>query len=167
VLLSCKCWWIWLYCTVLTEEANVRYLDRIAEHLPKTISISLPPIIDSGIFKRLIRSMKGRSQANQLARAGISTAQACNFIADSLIRRVAHYVPIMAIKDIPELFSSCEPLLYNHLLPIRLLTAGEAQNIGPDITPAELLAAIVGLKLEQISENRVITSFGLDSLGGM
>jgi hypothetical protein len=146
-------------------STNVRYLDQIAEILPNTVSISLPAITDAGIFKRLIQSMKGQAQVEQLAKAGISTAQACNFIGDSLSRRIAHYVPMTAITNIPRFFPTCEPLLYSHLLP-KLRSEGAEGNTETN-TPTTLLCAIVGLRPEQIDENTVVTSFGIDSLGGM
>lgn len=148
-------------------SANVRYLDRIAETLPNTISISLPAITDAGIFKRLIQSMKGQAQVEQLAKAGISTAQACNFIGDCLSRRISHYVPMAAITNIPRFFPTCEPLLYSHLLPKRPLLGEGAEGNTETKSPTTLLCAIVGLRPEQIDENTAVTSFGIDSLGGM
>jgi hypothetical protein len=77
---------------------------------------------------------------------------------------------MIAIKDVPQLFPTCEPLLYSHLLPRRLVAADKVQGRDePNTTetPTTLLAAIVGLKPEQISESSVITRFGLDSLGGV
>jgi len=142
-----------------------RYLDRIAETLPNTVSISLPAITDAGVFKRLIQSMKGQAQVEQLAKAGISTAQACNFIGDSLSRRVSHYVPMAAITKIPRFFPNCEPLLYSHLLPKRPLKGAEGDT--ESLTPTTLLCAIVGLRPEQIDENTAVTSYGIDSLGGI
>jgi hypothetical protein len=114
--------------------------------------------------------MKNHAQVSRLSKAGISTTQACNFIGDCLVRRVTHYVPMISVEDIPGLFPTYEPLLYSHLLPRHLLTAEKAQGeIETDTTetPTTLLAAIVGLEPEKISGNSIITSFGLDSLGGM
>ena len=109
--------------------------------------------------------MKGQAQVEQLAKAGISTAQACNFIGDSLSRRISHYVPMTAITNIPRFFPNCEPLLYSHLLPKRPLKGEQGDT--ESLTPTTLLCAIVGLRPEQIDENTVVTSYGIDSLGGM
>ncbi|KAG6375737.1 hypothetical protein JVT61DRAFT_2583 [Boletus reticuloceps] len=97
----------------------------------------------------------------------MTTAQVCNFIGDSLIRKIAHYVPMLTIDDVPETFPACEPLLYGHLLPKKYLSAtGAGGNEGSSAeSPASLLAALLGMDVEQISDNALITSFGLDSLG--
>ncbi|KAH7918142.1 ketoacyl-synt-domain-containing protein, partial [Leucogyrophana mollusca] len=84
--------------------ASQLYLDRIADLIPNTISMSFPPITDSGIFKRLVLSSKGKANTAQLTKTGMTTAQVCNFIGDSLIRRIAHYVPMLAIGDVPATF---------------------------------------------------------------
>lgn len=145
-----------------------RYLDRIADVIPNIISMSFPPITDSGIFKRLVLATKGKANTAQLTKTGMTTAQVCNFIGDSLIRKIAHYVPMLAINDVPETFPTCEPLLYGHLLPKQYLSAaGAGGNEGSDAeSPASLLASLLGMDVEQISGNALITSFGLDSLGG-
>lgn len=156
-------WFILFYGTLMIST-NVRYLDQIAETLPNTVSISLPAITDAGIFKRLIQSMKGQAQVEQLAKAGISTAQACNFIGDSLSRLIFHYVPMTTIANIPRFFPTCEPLLYSHLLSKRPLEGAEGNT--ETLSPTTLLCAIVGLRPEQIDENTVVTSYGIDSLGG-
>lgn len=145
-----------------------RYLDRIADLIPNTISMSFPPITDSGIFKRLVLATKGKANTAQLMKTGMTTMQVSNFIGDSLIRKIAHYVPMLAINDIPETFPACGPLLYGHLLPKQYLAAGGAgvNGSGNADTPASLLAALLGMGVEQISDNALITSFGLDSLGG-
>jgi len=130
--------------------------------------MSFPPITDSGIFKRLVVASKGRANTSQLTKTGMTTAQVCNFIGDSLIRRIPHYVPMLAINDVPETFPTCEPLLYSHLLSTQLLaTAGHGgKDSATAETPATLLAALVGLNPDQITENAPIPSFGLDSLAG-
>ncbi|KIK92693.1 hypothetical protein PAXRUDRAFT_146735 [Paxillus rubicundulus Ve08.2h10] len=147
--------------------ASQLYLDRIADILPNTISMSFPPITDSGIFKRLVLATKGRANTSQLTKTGMTTAQVCNFIGDSLIRKIAHYVPMLAISDVPATFPACEPLLYGHLLPSQFLVANQAGGKDGAIaeSPAILLAALLGMEVEQISDNALITSFGLDSLG--
>ncbi|KAI6142295.1 putative nonribosomal peptide synthetase [Pisolithus thermaeus] len=143
------------------------YLDRISDTLPNTVSMSFPPITDSGIFKRLVLATKGKANTAQLTKTGMTTAQVCNFIGDCLIRRIAHYVPMLAISDVPNTFQSCEPLLYNHLLPTKFLVANSAGGSGNDAaeSPATLLAALLSMDVEQITDNALITSFGLDSLG--
>ncbi|KAH9923014.1 putative nonribosomal peptide synthetase [Amylocystis lapponica] len=145
--------------------ASQLYLDRIADVLPNTISMSFPPITDSGIFKRLVMATKGRANTGQLTKTGMTTAQVCNFIGDCLVRTVPHYVPMLAIGDVPETFSTCEPLLYGHLLPAKFLNAGGQGNNGEiGETPSTLLGALLGMSPDQITENALITSFGLDSL---
>ena len=143
-------------------------MDRIADAIPNTISMSLPPITDSGIFKRLVLARKGKASTAQLTKTGMTTAQVCNFIGDSLIREIAHYVPMLAITAIPETFPTCEPLLYGHLLPKQYLSvSGGGDNEGNNAeSPASLLAALLSMGVEQISDNTLITNFGLDSLGG-
>lgn len=145
-----------------------RYLDRIADVIPNTISMSFPPITDSGIFKRLVLATKGKANTAQLTKTGMTTAQVCNFIGDSLIRKIAHYVPMLAIDDVPDTFPACEPLLYGHLLPKKYLSAsGAGGNEGSSAeSPASLLATLLSMDVAQISDNALITSFGLDSLGG-
>lgn len=130
--------------------------------------MSFPPITDSGIFKRLVLSTKGKANTDQLTKTGMTTAQVCNFIGDCLIRRIAHYVPMLAIGDVPDTFSTCEPALYNHLLPTKFLVAQNVggQDGGMRESPATLLAALLRMDTEQITDNALITSFGLDSLGG-
>lgn len=145
-----------------------RYLDRIADLIPNTISMSFPPITDSGVFKRLVLATRGKANTAQLTKTGMTTTQVCNFIGDSLIRKIAHYVPMLAIDDVPETFPICEPLLYGHLLRKQYLAAGGAAGNGSSDadSPASLLAALLSMGVEQISDNALITSFGLDSLGG-
>ncbi|KAF9241407.1 putative nonribosomal peptide synthetase [Melanogaster broomeanus] len=143
------------------SRPSARYLDRIADVIPNAISMSFPPITDSGIFKRLVLSSKGRANTAQLTKTGMTTAQVCNFIGDSLIRKIPHYVPILAINDVPATFPACEPLLYGHLLPTQFLVAKSTGGKDGDVaeSPATLLAALLAM------ENALITSFGLDSLG--
>ncbi|KAH7890103.1 putative nonribosomal peptide synthetase [Phlebopus sp. FC_14] len=147
--------------------ASQLYLDRIAEVIPNTISMSFPPITDSGIFKRLVLSTKGKANTAQLTKTGMTTAQVCNFIGDSLTRRIAHYVPMLAIGDVPDTFPACEPLLYGHLLPTKFLVSNNAGGKDGDVaeSPATLLASLLSMDVEQITDNALITSFGLDSLG--
>ncbi|KAI9458237.1 putative nonribosomal peptide synthetase, partial [Boletus coccyginus] len=149
--------------------ASQLYLDRIADVIPNTISVSFPPITDSGIFKRLVLAKKGKANTARLTKIGMTTAQVCNFIGDSLIRKIAHYVPMLAINDAPETFPTCEPLLYGHLLPKKYLSvAGAGDNEGSNSeSPASLLAALLSMEVEKISENSLITSLGLDSLGAI
>jgi hypothetical protein len=144
-----------------------RYLDRIADVIPNTISMSFPPIIDSGIFKRLVLTSMGKANTAQLIKIGMTTAQVCNFIGDCLVRKIAHYVPMLAINDVPDAFPACEPLLYGHLLPKWYLsTGGGNEGRSGAESPVSLLAGLLSMQVEQISENVLITSFGLDSLGG-
>ncbi|KAI9455958.1 hypothetical protein HD554DRAFT_2317618 [Boletus coccyginus] len=147
--------------------ASQLYLDRIADVIPNTTSMSFPPITDSGIFKRLVLATKGKANTAQLTKTGMTTAQVCNFIGDSLVRKIAHYVPMLAINDVPETFPTCEPLLYGHLLPKKYLSAagaGDSEDSNAE-SPASLLAALLSMEVEKISENALITSFGLDLLG--
>lgn len=139
----------------------------MAQILPNTISISLPPITDSGMFKRLVLSSKGRSSTNLASKIGMTTAKVCSFIADSLVRRIQHYVPMIPIKEVPEVFSTCEPLLYRHLLPTYFLNVATASNqSGPVETPLTLLCELLGLSPEQVAKNIPLRDYGLDSLGG-
>ena len=142
------------------------YLDKIAEKLPNTISMSFPPITDSGIFKRLVQSTKGGAGTGKLGKLGMTTPQVCEFIGDSIIRKIPHYLPLLGHEGCPEVFSTCNPLLYWHLLPPRVLTANGASRDGGGESPATLLSDLLGLAVEQISENALITSYGLDSLAG-
>ncbi|KAJ3146079.1 hypothetical protein HDU86_000536 [Geranomyces michiganensis] len=143
------------------------YLDRIADEMPNTISMSFPPIIDSGIFKRLIAATKGKATAH-LTRMGMSTAQVCNFIGDSLIRNIAHYVPLMpgAIEHVCDTFRGCEPLLYSHLRTKQLIESGDDNDSGAGVaTPEGIIAPMLGLDPVDLIENAPLSSFGLDSLG--
>jgi hypothetical protein len=142
------------------------YLDKIAEKLPNTISMSFPPITDSGIFKRLVQSSKGGANTGALTKIGMTTPQVCEFIGDSIIRKIPHYLPLLNHKDCPEVFGSCDPLLFWHLLPPRLLSAGGASKSEGEESPATLLSSLLGLTVDQISDNALITSYGLDSLAG-
>lgn len=144
-----------------------RYLDRIADTLPNTISLSFPPITDTGIFKRLELSTQGRA-TRELTKVGMRMAQVCNFIGDALIYQMPHYVPMLSIDAVPGALPHCEPLLYAHLLSTRLLNKERAPSsqLPAVITPASLLADIVGLQPDQITEGALVKSFGLDSLGG-
>ncbi|KAJ3194330.1 hypothetical protein HK101_002999 [Irineochytrium annulatum] len=147
--------------------ASQLYLDRIADTLPNTISMSFPPITDSGVFKRLVMATKGRGNSGQLTKMGMSTQQVCNFIGDCLIRPVRHYVPILAMEDVPDTFPTCEPRLYQHLLTFSDFVSRRATDggKGSSETPAALIADLVGLQASEIQENLAITSYGLDSLG--
>lgn len=95
-------------------------------------------------------------------------AQVCNFIGDALICQMPHYVPMLSIDAVPGVLPHCEPLLYAHLLSTRLLNEERAPfgQFPTAITPASLLAEIVGLQPDQITEDALVKSFGLDSLGG-
>ncbi|KAF8800322.1 hypothetical protein BYT27DRAFT_6834852 [Phlegmacium glaucopus] len=147
--------------------ASQLYLDRIAESLPNTVSISLPPISDSGMFKRLLQSSKGRSSSKMAMKIGVTTAQACDFIADSIIRQISHYVPAIAMKHVPMVFSTCEPLLYNHILPTRFLVKQSDNERGTIETPASLLGELLGLSIDQIANDVTLKDYGLDSLGAI
>ncbi|KAF9238195.1 putative nonribosomal peptide synthetase [Melanogaster broomeanus] len=143
------------------------YLDRMADVLPNTFSISLPPITDSGMFKRLVLSGKSIAHTQQLSNIGMTTAQVCNFIGDCLVRSIPHYVPMLGIEDVPRIFPACEPSLYRHLLLSNGLEphASSADDQTSVDTPATLLAGLVGLEVSQITNNALMTSFGLDSIG--
>ncbi|KAJ3033802.1 hypothetical protein HDV00_005815 [Rhizophlyctis rosea] len=146
--------------------ASQLYLDRIAEELPNVMSMSFPPITDSGIFKRLIVASKGRVTAH-LTKMGMNTKQVCSFIGDCLIRKIPHYVPIMpgACQYVPDSFRGCEPKLYSHLLKTSLLTGGgDADGDSEAATPASILAPMLGLNPADLTENAPLTSFGLDSM---
>ena len=142
------------------------YLDKIAETLPNTISVSLPPITDSGIFKSLVQSSKGGVNTGKLSKVGMTTAQVCEFIGDSIIRRIPHYLPLLNHKDLPVAFDACDPLLFSHLLPPQLLAAGGSSKDESGESPANLLSGLLGLGVDQISDTALITSYGLDSLAG-
>jgi len=142
------------------------YLDKIAEKLPNTISMSFPPITDSGIFKRLVQSTKGGANTGKLSKVGMTTPQVCEFIGDSIIRMIPHYLPLLNHKDCPEVFDTCDPLLFWHLLPPQLLAADGASKDEGGESPATLLSGLLGLAVDQISDNALITSYGLDSLAG-
>ena len=142
------------------------YLDRIAETLPNTISMSFPPITDSGIFKALVQSTKGGANTSKLSKVGMTTPQVCEFIGDSIIRRIPHYLPLLNHKDCLVAFDTCDPLLFCHLLPPQLLAAGGTSKDESGESPASLLSSLLGLGIDQISNNALITSYGLDSLAG-
>ena len=142
------------------------YLDKIAETLPNTISMSFPPITDSGIFKRLVQS-KGGANTDKLGKLGMTTAQVCEFIGDSIIRRIPHYLPLLGHESCPEAFPTCNPLLFWHLLPPQFLVADNISKDRVGESPATLLSGLLGLTVGQISDNALITSYGLDSLAGM
>jgi hypothetical protein len=143
-----------------------RYLDKIAESLPNTISMSFPPITDSGIFKRLVQSVKGGANTGKLSKVGMTTPQVCEFIGDSIIRTIPHYLPLLNQLDFPEVFNTCDTLLFWHLLPPQLLSADGGSRAEEGEKPVRLLANLLGLSVEQISDNALITSYGLDSLAG-
>ena len=130
--------------------------------------MSFLPITDLGIFKRLVLSTKGKANTAQLTKTGMTTAQVCNFIGNSLVRCIAHYVPMLAISDVLDTFPACEPLLYSHLLPTKFLVANSAGGKDNNVaeSPATLLAALLSMGVKQITDNALVTSFSLDSLGG-
>ena len=142
------------------------YLDKIAETLPNTVSMSFPPITDSGIFKRLVQSTKGGANTAKLSKVGMTTPQVCEFIGDSLIRKIPHYLPLLNHVDCAGVFNTCDPLLFWHLLPSQLLAAGGASKDEGGESPASLLSGLLGLGVDQISDKALITSYGLDSLAG-
>jgi len=143
------------------------YLDKIAETLPNTISMSVPPIMDSGIFKTLIQSTKGVVNTGKLSKVGMTTAQVCEFIGDSIVRKIPHYLPLLNHTDLLVAFDTCDSILFHHLLPPQLLTAGGSSKDESGESPASLLSGLLGLGIDQISDNALITSYGLDSLAGM
>lgn len=98
----------------------------------------------------------------------MSTSQLCNFIGDALIRPIRHYVPILDVNSIPDALPYSEPRLYSQFLSQSLFTCDneDSASSGAAESPASLLAALVGLSADQITENALITSFGLDSLSG-
>ena len=98
---------------------------------------------------------------------GITTAQACEFIADAIIRQISHYVPAIDMKHVPMVFSACEPLLYNHLLPKRFLVRQMDNERGTIETPASLLCELLGLSIDIIANDVTLKDYGLDSLGGL
>jgi len=52
------------------------------------------------------------------------------------------------------------------LLPPQLLAANGASKDEGGESPATLLSGLLGLAVDKISENALITSYGLDSLAG-
>ena len=74
---------------------------------------------------------------------------------------------MIPLKAVPEIFSTCEPLLYHHLLPSTyFLNGGVSNQSGPAETPLTLLCELLGLSPEQIAKNIPLRDYGLDSLGG-
>jgi len=126
------------------------YLDKIAETLPNTISTSLPPITDPGIFKSLVQSSKGGVNMGKLSEVGMTTAQVCEFIRDSIIRRIPRYLPLLNHKDLLVTFDACDPILFYHLLP-QLLAAGGSSKDENGESPASLLSGLLGLGIDQTS----------------
>ena len=118
------------------------------------ILMSFPPIMDSGIFKWLVLAMKGKANTAQLTKTGMTTAQVCNFIGDSLVHHIAHYVPILGINDVPDTFPICKPLLYSHLLLMKFLVANSAGGKDGNIakSPPTLLASLLSMDVEQITD---------------
>ena len=146
--------------------ATQLYFDKVAETLPNTISMSFPPITDSGIFKSLIRSAKGSANTAKLNEVGMTTAQVCEFIGDSIIRRIPHYLPLLNHAGCLVAFNTCNPLLFCHLLPPQVLAASGTSKDECGESPVNLLSGLIGLGIDQISDNALITSYGLDSLAG-
>lgn len=128
--------------------------------------MSFPPITDSGIFKRLVQSTKGGANTEKLGKVGMTTPQVCEFIGDSIIRKIPHYLPLLGHEDCPEVFPACNPLLFWHLLPPQVLAADGASKGEDGESPATLLSGLLGLTVDQISDGTLITSYGLDSLAG-
>ncbi|EMD30936.1 hypothetical protein CERSUDRAFT_100852 [Gelatoporia subvermispora B] len=112
------------------HHASFAYFDRIADALPNTISISYPPITDSGVFKRPAVAIKGRANTGKLMKTAMTTAQVYNFIGACLVRTAAHYVPLLAVQDVPEAFPTCDSLLYEQLLPSKFMNVGGQNNRG-------------------------------------
>jgi len=74
---------------------------------------------------------------------------------------------MIAMKDVPEVFSTGEPLLYCRLLPARFLMVSiSSKQSGPVETPLTLLCELLGLSPDQISKNIPLRDSRLDSLGG-
>jgi len=128
--------------------------------------MSFLPITDSSIFKRLVNSTKGGANTGKLSKVGMTTPQVCEFIGDSIIRKIPHYLPLLNHKDRPEVFDVCDSLLFWHLLPPRLLATGGISKDEGGESPANLLSGLLGLGVDQISDNALITSYGLDFLAG-
>ena len=127
---------------------------------------SLPSRIQ--IFSKLVLATKSKANTSQLTKTGMATAQVCNFIGDSLLRRMLTRFQCLASMTFPTHTSFCESLLYSHLSPTKSLVANSAGGKDSDITesPATLLASLLSMDVERITENALVTSLGLVSLGG-
>lgn len=71
------------------------------------------------------------------------------------------------MKHVPMVFSACEPLLYNHLLPTRFLVKQTDNERGTIETPASLLCELLGLGIDKIADDVTLKDYGLDSLGAI
>ena len=74
---------------------------------------------------------------------------------------------MLAINDVPDTLPVCEPL-YSHLLPTKFLVANSAGGKDGNVaeSPITLLATLLSMDVEQITDNALVTSSGLDSPGG-
>ncbi|KAJ3020326.1 hypothetical protein HKX48_000987 [Thoreauomyces humboldtii] len=142
------------------------YFDQIATVLPNTISMSVPPIVDRGVFKRLLREKKSM-KSSPLEKIGVTSDQLCEFIGDALCHKVPHYVPMMSIEHVPAAFEGCPPALYAHLL------AGSASNSDEAMTGEEdggiraLVGRTIGMDSAEVDDHITLVAYGLDSIGAV
>jgi len=83
------------------------YLDKIIERSPNTISMSFPPIVNLGTFKRLVQPTKG-ANTGKFSGVGMTTPRVCGFIGDPTFRKIPHYLPraLLNYEDCPEVFDT-------------------------------------------------------------
>ena len=70
-------------------------------------------------------------------------------------------------EDCLEMFPARNPLLFWHLLPLKLLAAGGTSKGDDGGSPEALLSSLLGLAVDQVSYDALVTSYGPDSLAGM
>ena len=110
------------------------YLDKIAETLPNTVSMSIPPITDSGIFKALVQSTKGVVNTGKLRKIGTTTAQVCEFMGDYIVCKIPHYTTqvhhprvhrfgnVLSVCKHPPEVQICSVILWCDVKHVKVLT---------------------------------------------
>ncbi|KZT06920.1 polyketide synthase [Laetiporus sulphureus 93-53] len=145
-------------------------MEEIGAHLPNTVSITVPPITDGGVFVRSMPPGNARNAAldkyKALGMSGMLVAEHCVDAIWTLNTSAANavYIPSMNWKKVVEIgipeyhLASLRHLLVKENADVSVANASNEQTI------RAACAMVLSLNTEDVEENIPLSSYGLDSL---
>ncbi|KIJ24979.1 hypothetical protein M422DRAFT_216980 [Sphaerobolus stellatus SS14] len=146
-------------------------LALLADGLPNTVCVAVPPILDTGVLARSMGPVSTRNAAFEKFKAfGVGTRQVVQQCMDAILTlgttsRNALYIPVLDYKMVLE--AGLAPL-NNAALVRHLIVKDENDSIAAGTsyegTIRAACAKILSLSVDEIEETIPLSGYGLDSL---